>query len=364
MKRAERRFIVLIFFLSALKGLAQDVVEAMSYEKREGFIQKASELRASGNYTEAGTMLDSILVKNPEDAPILLFKGDLMLQANNFQKAIETYSKLLPLGFEPSTVKINLSYALFMNHKPGPALVEAKGAWEGEPTAKNAVVNYFNALLWNTKTREAGEFLESQKDLLDSADVLVLKARLESTSGNYMEGLVYYDSLCHSFPNKHYVKEYSDVLLAKGQAEKAILVFEKNNDLFSEKELNAFNSKIKNREKVSAGTRFSLFNDIGGNVRHSGEFLFQLPEAKTYQLRGSAGRSNLSSIYGGNVQTNFVHGQLKENWGRGITGETDIHFLQIKPGTGASYGGLTGSKALNTNVMTDGCLVFFTVKTF
>jgi tetratricopeptide (TPR) repeat protein len=345
-KMAKISTFLFISFLFSIQTLAQDESSVMSGELREEFIQKASKLRAQGYYAEAASMLDSILLARPEDAPILLFKGDLMLQANNFQKAIETYSKLLPLGYEPTTARINLSYALFMNHKPAPALVEARGAWEGEPGAKNAVVNYFNALLWNTKTKEAEMFLEDQIHLLEPSDVLVLKARLESTSGNYRTGLFYYDSLCNSFPNKYYVKEYSDVLLAKGKTEKAVIVFGENSELFNEKELKAFDAKIKDKEKVSTGTSFSLFNDIGGNVRHSGEFWFQQAETKTYPLRVSAGRSNLSSVYGGNVQTNFIHGKLEEHWRNGLSGETDLHFLQIKPGAGTSYGGLTGKQSL------------------
>ena len=69
----------------------------ISNQDRERFVQKATELRQLEDYNGAVQQLDSILLHNPVDAPILLFKGDLLLQGKRFANAAATYKQLLPL---------------------------------------------------------------------------------------------------------------------------------------------------------------------------------------------------------------------------------------------------------------------------
>ena len=170
-------FVVLAF--AAVNTTAQSTIakKELSSEARELYIQKANQYRKEENYAAALMQLDSILAANPADAGILLYKGDLKLQSNLFSDAVETYKQLLPLNFEATITRINLSYALFMNHQPAKALQFAKLAWEKDRSNTNAIVNYFNAMLWNIKTKEAGDFLQQQMPFLTQAQVLVLKAR-------------------------------------------------------------------------------------------------------------------------------------------------------------------------------------------
>jgi len=149
-------YFYLLFFLAGTASplFAQtDSVGSLSAEKRESYIQNATHYRMEENYGQAIQQLDSILSVNPVDGQILLFRGDLMLQSRRFSEAVSTYQKLLPLKYEPTVSQINLSYALFMNHKPAKALTVARSAWKGNPKNSSAVVNYFNAMLWNRDTR-------------------------------------------------------------------------------------------------------------------------------------------------------------------------------------------------------------------
>jgi tetratricopeptide (TPR) repeat protein len=320
--------------------------QTLTPEKREGFIQQAAKLRADGNYFAAANVLDSILLNKPDDAPILLFKGDLLLQSNKFSDAVKIYSRLIPLNYEPTIARINLSYALFMAHKPAKALNEAKNAWEGNKEFKNAIVNYFNAMLWNTKTKPAGVFLAEQRSKINESDNLVLNARLNSTAGNYKAGLGFYDSLSRAFPDKNYVKEYAEVLMSKGLVSKAQQVILKNKGLYSDKEFNDFEIKIKESQKRVASSVFSLFNDIGGNKRFSNDYHFMQSDSKKYPVGLSAGYSNLSSTQGNSINTKFFHAQLKENWGIALKGETDLHILQITPINTTSFGGYTAKQSI------------------
>lgn len=213
--------------------VSAQVNTTLSGEARERFIQQATKQRSIEDYSGAVLQLDSILKYNPTDAPILLFKGDLLLQAKRFADAADTYKQLLPLKFEVTIARINLSYALFMNHQPGNALDFARQAWQENKTNANANVNYFNALLWNIKTKEAADFLEQQEHLLSASQQIVLKARLYTTSGNYRDGLQYYDSLVKTYPNKYYVQEYAEVLLGKKEIVQSAYIMKRNDSLFS-----------------------------------------------------------------------------------------------------------------------------------
>jgi len=138
--------------------LCTEAQQHFSATQREACIQRAVQLRKEENYNGAIQQLDSILHHTPADASILLFKGDLLLQAKHYADAVITYQQLVPLNFEPTITKINLSYALFMNHKPAKALAFAKKAWAGHPKNPNAIVNYFNSILWNLNTQKIVNF--------------------------------------------------------------------------------------------------------------------------------------------------------------------------------------------------------------
>ena len=226
--------------------------QILSAEKREQYIQQALQLRATENYIAAVQQLDSILVYNQSDAPILLFRGDLLLQAKKYQDAVTSYSRVVSLNYETTVATINMSYALFMNHKPAMALHFAHKAWNDNKQNSNAVMNYFNALLWNIKTREAGVFLEQQDSLLSPAEMLVLRARLYTTSGNYTAGLKYYDSVVKTYPHKYYIQEYAEVLLGKKEIGASEQVMKTARHFFSPNEYKAYEQKLKATQQQNA----------------------------------------------------------------------------------------------------------------
>lgn len=340
--------ICLLCFTATLPVFAQvqEVKMTLSPEKRESIVQQALQLRKEENYTAAIAQLDTILYGNPVDAGILLFKGDLQLQSRSYKKAVTTYQQLLPLNYEPAITQINLSYALFMNHHPAKALRFAKAAWQQNRTNTNAVVNYFNAMLWNIKTKEAARFLKEQDSLLSPSQQLVLKARLFTTGGDYNNGLKYYDSLVITYPNKYYVQEYAEVLLGKKEIKQSVSVVKNNDSLFSVNEYNAFKQKIKAAQMQNAGTEFVYFKDVAKNIRIENSVWWQQRDGHTYRFRLSAGLSSITSAQNEKINAQFANVTINERWNKAWSGETVLHLQLIQPAGSSRFTALTGKQTI------------------
>ena len=346
--RSLKYFLLLFLLASAASATAQPATakKELAPEAREHFIQKANQYRKEENYAAAIAQLDSILAANPADAGILLFNGDLKLQSNLFSEAVETYKQLLPLNFEATITRINLSYALFMNHQPAKALQFAKLAWEKDSTNPNAVVNHFNAMLWNIKTNEAGNFLRQQKSLLTAAQVLVLNARLYTTSGDYTKGLEYYDSLVRTYPNKYYAQEYAEVLLGKKEIAQSEANMKAAKNLFSANEYKVFYQKLQASRMQNAGTEFVYFKDVAKNIRIENSVWWQQREGVKYRFRLSAGVSSITSAMDEKTTAQFGHIAVNERWNKTWSGQTDVHLQLIQPVGGKSFSGLTGKQTV------------------
>lgn len=315
-------------------------------EIKEQFIQKALQFRKEEKYYEAITQLDSILHYNENDAPILLFKGDLKLQSKLYAQAVDVYKKILTSGYEKTIVKINLSYALFMNHKPAKALKYAHIAWDENKGNANAIVNKFNALLWNMKTKEAESFLKQQQKLISPAQLLVLKARLYTTSGNYSKGLEYYDSLIKTFPDKYYIQEYCEVLLGKKELKLAEQTMQASLNFFSNSEYGVFTKKLKFAQLQNVGTEFVYFKDVAKNTRIENIIWWQQRDGKKYRFRLSAGAVTNTSIIGEKTNVNFFHTSISERWSKAWSGQTDLHLQRILPTTIVGFTALTGKQTI------------------
>lgn len=339
------KIVTLAFFVLILCNINSGA-QILSGEIREQYVQKALQMRVAENYGGAIQMLDSILAHNPTDAGILLFKGDLQLQSKLYSQAASTYKVLLPLKYETTTAQINLSYALFMNHKPANALQFAAEAWKQNKTNTNANVNYFNAMLWNVKTKMAAAFLREQAALLSPSQVVVLKARLFTTSGDYSNGLKYYDSLVKSFPDKNYVQEYAEVLLGKKEVKQSAETMKQNEKLFSVNEINAYQQKIKAAQLQNAGTEFVYFKDVAKNIRIENIVWWEQSAALKYQIRLGAGTSTITSAMNEKTNAQFAYLTINERWSKAWSGQSNIHLQRIKASTGESFVGLTGKQSI------------------
>jgi tetratricopeptide (TPR) repeat protein len=340
--------ISMIAFLCAFISVHAQVAEPtlLSSEKREQFVQKAIQFRKQEQYAAAIVQLDSILKYQPKDAGILLFKGDLKLQSKLYQDAVDTYKKLLLLNFETTITQINLSYALFMNHKPAKALLFAKMAWKGNPTNNNAIVNYFNAMLWNSKTKEAAAFLKQQDSLLNPGQKLVLQARLYTTGGNYNKGLKYYDSLAKAYPEKYYVQEYAEVLLGKKEMKSSATIMQQAKDLFTPNEYQAYQQKLQATQQKKAGTEMIYFKDVADNVRIQNSIWWQQAENRKYRIRLSAGVSTLTSAIQEKTRVQFGQIHISEKWNRAWSGETEINLQLINASSGNHFAGVVGKQSI------------------
>ncbi|WP_296705190.1 DUF4184 family protein, partial [Algoriphagus sp.] len=323
------------FFVSG-QGKALDPV------KREQFIQKASELRSEENYAGAISQLDSILINNPEDAQILLFKGDLCLQNQDFSQAVEVFNKLIPLDYESTIVKINLSYALFMGKKPSKALEAAYNAWNQDQENKSATVNYFNAMLWNIKTKEAENYLSENIDLVDPDQALVMKARLYTTAGNYSYGLAYYDTLVQKFPKAPYIQEYAEVLIGKKQWKKSELLISTYESELSQSQIQKLKGLIADRSVQTAGIQIGYFADVAKNTRTEQSVFWQNQRSAPLQLGFSAGASQVKAPEGQLTKSKFLTGAAAVNWSQAWQSSAEVVLQQVSPDTEESFMGVTG----------------------
>jgi len=342
--------IILLFFLMlvqlSLFAQADELNNALSAESRELFIQKALELRKEEKYTEAISQLDLILSKKTDDAPILLFKGDLLLQSKQFAEAANTYTQLLPLNFEQSTTQINLSYALFMNHKPAKALQFANEAWQRDSTNTNAVVNHFNALLWNGKTQKATIFLNQQESRLEPDQILVMKARLNTSGGNFNQGLQFYDQLVKTYPNKNYTKEYVEVLIGKKELERSFEALENTRDLFTNNEYQAIERKIEDTQIQNAGTELEYFKDIANNNRVTKSAWWQQKEGLKYRIGARASLTTLTSSELEKTQSRSAGLTIQERWNVSLSGRTDINIQNISFGDAKKFTAISGKQTI------------------
>ena len=331
-------FLGLIFIPLSANGQE----ESLDPAQRERYIQKASELRAEEKYGEAISQLDSILIQNPSDAQILLFKGDLCLQNQDFSQAVEVFHQLIPLDYEATIVKINLSYALFMSKKPSKALEAAFTAWSQDSQNKSATVNYFNAMLWNIKTKEAESFLSEHIGLVDSDQALVMNARLYSTAGNYSQGLSYYDSLVREFPKSYYIQEYVEVLIGKKQWKKAESIIQQYETELSVSQLQKLNGLISDRSVQTAGIALGYFADIAKNTRIEQSVFWQNQRNAPVLLGFRAGSSQVKAPEDQVTKSNFLAGSASVNWSQAWQSTAEIMAQQVKPGNGDSFMGITG----------------------
>ena len=339
-------FLIIVFCIFFIIINAQENKEKMNPQSKNGIIERANHLRKLENYSGAIQVLDSILNIDPKDASILLYKGDLNLQRKNFKEAITVYKEILPLKYETTIVRINLSYALFMNHSPAIALQYAKKAWEDDRTNKNAIVNQFNALLWNIKDKEAKQFLESQKDKLDTAQILVLMARLETTKGNFKTGLALYDSLVRNFPNKYYVMEYTEVLLGKKEIGSAKNVLKNFDSLLSENERKSMEEKIELSQQQKVGTEFVYFSDVAENNRIEASAYWQQGESRNYRFSLKAGYTSTTSATDIKASSQFAQITVNEKWGKLWKGQSDLKIQQINASDSNKFMAITGEQGI------------------
>lgn len=319
----------LTLLLTLLNKSYSQEIQKLTAQQREDFIQKANNKRALNQYIEASIFLDSILMHQSNDAPILLYKGDLMLQANLFSKAAKVYLQLIPLNYETTITKINLSYALFMSHKPKQALKYAKNAWENNKTNTNAIINFFNAQLWNINTTSAKAFLKEQQHNLTNNQVHILLARLYTTKGNFTEGLKFYDSATKANDSKFYIQEYVDVLIGKKEYLKAQQIIEANKTKFQVNELNTLLQKLNAKKNQFAGTEISYFTDIANNIRFENKYWWQQGDGNKYQLKMALGFGSIQSNKINKSSTQFAQIQINENWSSTLKGETNFDFHKI-----------------------------------
>ena len=334
--------VMILMFIN--KGFSQIQEETISW--KEKYIVQATKLRKTEHYKEAIKVLDSALHIFKDDPSILLFKGDLQLEANQFASAVKTLKSLLPTDYEKTITRINLSYALFMDHKPELALKFAQHAWENDKMNVNASVNYFNAMLWNMKTRQAGKFLSSQNGTFDQSQRLVLLARLHMTSGQFIAGLKYYDSLINVNPDKYFIKEYAEVLLNKQEIKKSYSIMSAARSKFSDREFNSFKDKLAAANQQHLGVEYVYFNDIASNTRTEYNLSWRQGGTPKYRFTLKGGHAVYRSQHEKNASTTGISLHIMEKFNKVISGETEIRFQDVSIPDAPGFTALNGQQII------------------
>jgi len=334
--------------LSITSAFAQTgpVAVPLSPDARETHLQQALQLRKDGNYNSAIEKLDVILTAQSNDAPILMLKGDLQLQGKQYAQAAKTFKILVPLDYENTIAQINLSYALFMDNEASQALLYAESAWQKDSTNTHAIVNYFNAMLWNVKTKAAAAFLKNHTTGLREDQILVMKARLYTASGKYQQGLDHYNTLVSVYPDKHYVREYAEVLLGKREISQALHVLNTSKELYTTIEYNAIEEEIKAAQLQDAGTEFVSFKDVTKNIRTDISAWWQQKEGLKYRIGVRAGISTLTSALQEKTHSQFASITVNEKWNMAWSGRSDITLQNISFSEQSKFTAITGRQSL------------------
>jgi tetratricopeptide (TPR) repeat protein len=333
---------MLLLFLN--KGFSQKQEDTMAWKTK--YIIQATTLRKTEHYKEAIKVLDSALLIFNDDPSILLFKGDLQLEANHFASAVKTLKSILPTDYEKTITRINLSYALFMDHKPELALKFARHAWENDKKNVNASVNYFNAMLWNMKTRQAGKFLSNQVSSFNQSQRLVLLARLHMTSGQFIDGFKYYDSLIIENPDKHFIREYAEVLLNKQEIKKSFSIMSAARSKFSDREFNAFNDKLTAANQRHLGVEYVSFNDIANNTRTEYNLSWRQGGTPKYRFTLKGGHAIYRSPDEKSASTTGMGLHVVEKFSKLISGETEIRFHDVSIPDAAGFTAWNGQQII------------------
>lgn len=323
-----KQILLVGIILISLSSVAAATGMSTDEAGRQQRIDAAVQLRSEGKYVQAIAQLDSILQLNSNDKQILLFKGDLQLQARQFGAAVQTYTSLLTLDYQPTVTEINLSYALFMSHRPAKALQHARHAWEKNQADTFAAVNYFNAMLWNMHTKNAAEFLARLK--LKPAVRLVLEARLNMASGNYTKGISYYDSLVRHYPDQHTITEYAEVLIGKKRIQEVQqLLHSDSNYVAGQSYTTGIRDKLKAAQLQQVGTEAIYFSDIAHNTRYENYLWWKAREGRQYQWQLKMGMVKNTSADGAQTKAGFVSIAANEYWSAAWSGRTELVLQQV-----------------------------------
>lgn len=340
-------FSLLCILCFGLQVAAQcDTANHLSEAKRQSYISEAQGMRSDENYRGALVFIDSILSTNPSDVQILLLKGDVLMQSNDFNGAVTTLKRLLQLQYHNAVARVNLSYALFKCHKPEKALYQAKEAWLKDTTHQSATVNYFNAMLWNKKTTEAEFFLNSYSQYLDAEQSIVLLARLNMTKGNFNKGLKYYDSLASGTVNRYYILEYAEVLLGKKQYKESMSTMLSHKELYSESEWLVYMDKYQVATAHRAGTELSFFKDIVKNIRQESTVYWQQGGNNKMKFGLRAGTAKFSVDGGDATILSFGQINSRQQWNANWSGETELTVQNIQNEEGLNFQTILGAQSV------------------
>ena len=340
-------FMVCCYLGIGNQALAQsDSTSQLTEEQRQSYISQAQKLRSTENYKGALVFIDSILTVNPFDVQILLFKGDVLMQDNNFRGAVSTLRQLLPLQYDNAVARINLSYALFKCHKPEKALFQAKEAWLKDTTNQNATVNYFNAMLWNVQTKEAKLFLNQYAQYLDEEQPIVLMARWNMTLGDFNAGLKLYDSLARITKNKYYIQEYAEVQLGKQQIKQSMATMVAKRNLFSENEWLTYMDKYKAATAHRAGTELNYFKDVAKNIRQEASLFWEQggDDKIKFGLRVGTAKFSVDGEQISNLS--FAQINSKQRWNANWSGETELTLQNIKGNENVNFQTIIGKQSI------------------
>ncbi len=230
----------------------------------------ASELAQQQAYPTALTLLAGIFADFPDDIDAMFLNAQVFSMQENYADAQRLFEKLLTTP-KRTDAYLQLAYLAFLQKKPRQALALARKAHENAPEAdrKKTTIGIINALGWNSRFVEALAATDTlaQKNA-DSADMLLLRARLSVWGKQYQKGADFYAQALKQSPRSFDANlGYADARHAQGMDVPAMDYANRTLALFPRQpDAERFLTKLRLAHAPSAEGQFFVSQDNGHNT--------------------------------------------------------------------------------------------------
>lgn len=131
----------------------------------QALLQQAADLAYQlGQYELAGSLIERVLVIDPDNGPTLMLQGLLLMSQSRFPEAESTFRQLQALDEGAPQIAYNLAYVLLLQKHYADAEEPAKQAAQHLDMLPQAASLYTQALHFNGKVDEAIDFCLSTLD--------------------------------------------------------------------------------------------------------------------------------------------------------------------------------------------------------
>lgn len=335
---------LIVLFLGIF--FAGSMAAQVEHAEGEKNLTHVFQLRENKDYNSAIALLDSLMPQLQDKAGMMLLKGDMLLQATRFKDAAVVYENQFEETPFRKNVLINWSYATFMGGNAKKALDIAHKAYLENQSDGGAIVNYFNALLWNAKAGKASMFFADNHQHLSQEQSSILLARLYTTKGDFKEGLKLYGELCDTIHNIHYINEFTSVMNSKRFWHASETAIKSYKSYLNDADYQQLKSGLSPAYQNHAGLETDFVKDSGGNLRFSTLALYRTPDIKKWPLAFALGQEKYYSPLSTTTAAYNFRVLSEKSWSLAFKTRMEAAFNAIKPSEQADFNIYTGRIAM------------------